>query len=350
MRVAAIMPCRGRETQTLAVVKRLVATAGQVDWRLTCIGAKTESNLLQYVSHMGVHTRCLLDRERLTYWQAMQYETEFYATYGAQAPQLICNLANDLLPGQHWLQRAVSLLLLAASLEQVVHHAQERLPTPLPLAGAFLLYWLGTVGLPAAFGAHPQFGHDLFYAPAAGLACCLATPTEKDRILQSARDALALLPMLPQADAVVTDPPYGETSLQWDVWPDGWPDVAALVAPQMWCFGSMRMFLDKRGDLGDWKLAQDIVWEKHNGSSFHDDRFRRVHEFALHFYRGDWNALHREVPRHGEEQRKQRIRRGKTPHLGTVGAEATIEGQRIMTSVIFAASGPRTSRTTRSTS
>lgn len=151
-------------------------------------------------------------------------------------------------------------------------------------------------------------------------------------------DALELLPLLPKADAVVTDPPYGETSLDWDKWPDGWPAVAALVAPQMWCFGSMRMFLDKRGDLADWKLAQDIVWEKHNGSSFHDDRFRRVHEFALHFYRGDWNALHREVPRHGEEQRKQRIRRGKTPHLGTVGADATIEGQRIMTSVIFAAS------------
>jgi len=63
-------------------------------------------------------------------------------------------------------------------------------------------------------------------------------------------DALALLPLLPQADAVLTDPPYGETSLEWDKWPDGWPALAALVAPQMWCFGSMRMFLDKRGDLG----------------------------------------------------------------------------------------------------
>ena len=151
-------------------------------------------------------------------------------------------------------------------------------------------------------------------------------------------DALALLPLLPRADAVVTDPPYGETSLECDVWPTGWPAVAALVAPQMWCFGSMRMFLDKRGDLGDWKLAQDVVWEKHNGSSFHNDRFRRVHEFALHFYRGDWGALHHDTPRHGEEQRKQHIRRGATPHLGADGAIGTKEGQRIMTSVMFAAS------------
>ena len=63
-----------------------------------------------------------------------------------------------------------------------------------------------------------------------------------------------------------------------------------------------------------------------------------MHEFALHFYRGEWNALHREVPRVGEEQRKQNIRRGKTPHLGANGAASVIEGQRLMTSVIFAAS------------
>ncbi len=127
-----------------------------------------------------------------------------------------------------WLQRAVSLLLLAASLEQVVHHAQEKLPAPLPLAGAFLLYWLGTVALPAAFGAHPQFGHDLFYAPAAGLACCLATPAEKDRILQSARDALALLllaglVLLPWRPALVADPSYAAG------WLPGLPRLAGLT-------------------------------------------------------------------------------------------------------------------------
>ena len=43
-------------------------------------------------------------------------------------------------------------------------------------------------------------------------------------------DTMELLPLLPRADAVVTDPPYGETSLDWDKWPDGWPALAALVA------------------------------------------------------------------------------------------------------------------------
>ena len=76
-------------------------------------------------------------------------------------------------------------------------------------------------------------------------------------------DALELMPLLPQADAVLTDPPYGETSLDWDKWPDGWPAVAALVAPQIWCFGSMRMFLDMRGDLGDWGLAPGDLLSAH---------------------------------------------------------------------------------------
>ena len=36
-----------------------------------------------------------------------------------------------------------------------------------------------------------------------------------------------------------------------------------------------------------WRYAQDIVWEKHNGSGFHADRFKRVHEHAVQFYRAD---------------------------------------------------------------
>ena len=48
----------------------------------------------------------------------------------------------------------------------------------------------------------------------------------------------------PSASVIVTDPPYGETSLTWDRWPDGWPTLMAdrMSVTQMWCFGSTRMF------------------------------------------------------------------------------------------------------------
>lgn len=98
------------------------------------------------------------------------------------------------------------------------------------------------------------------------------------------------------ADCIVTDPPYGETNLDWDRWPDGWPSIAAQHARSMWCFGSMRMFLDRRDDFADWKLSQDIVWEKHNGSNLAADRFNRVHEFATHWYQGAWSTIHHETP------------------------------------------------------
>ena len=40
-------------------------------------------------------------------------------------------------------------------------------------------------------------------------------------------DMRDVLPTLGRFDCCVADPPYGETSLAWDRWPDGWP---ALVA------------------------------------------------------------------------------------------------------------------------
>jgi site-specific DNA-methyltransferase (adenine-specific) len=108
------------------------------------------------------------------------------------------------------------------------------------------------------------------------------------------REVLPTIDVL--ADAIVTDPPYGETSLEWDVWPAGWPSIAAQHASSMWCFGSMRMFLDRRDDFAGWKLSQDVVWEKHNGSSLANDRFSRVHEFATHWYQGAWSDVHHVTP------------------------------------------------------
>lgn len=155
-------------------------------------------------------------------------------------------------------------------------------------------------------------------------------------------DAMTLLEHLPRADAVITDPPYGETSLEWDVWPTGWPARAALVAPQMWCFGSMRMFLDKRADLADWKLAQDIVWEKHNGSNMSTDRFRRRHELALHFYQGEWKPLFKE-PQFTNDAVAKTVRRKQRPtHWGAIGDKSAYAsedgGPRLMGSVIYARS------------
>jgi site-specific DNA-methyltransferase (adenine-specific) len=154
-------------------------------------------------------------------------------------------------------------------------------------------------------------------------------------------DARAILPFL-KADCVIADPPYGETSLEWDRWPDGWVQAAATVAPQMWCFGSFRMFSEKAAELADhWKLAQDVIWEKHNGSNAFADRFRRVHELAVHFYRGDWSALHVE-PQFTNDATARTVRRKRRPpqwgHIEASAYRSEDGGPRLMNSVIYARS------------
>lgn len=112
-------------------------------------------------------------------------------------------------------------------------------------------------------------------------------------------DCRELMPQLGAFDCIVTDPPYGETSLEWDRWPAGWPTIASGNTRSMWCFGSMRMFLDHREEFHLWRLSQDVVWEKQQGIGLAADRFRRVHEHALHWYSGRWFDVYREVLRDG---------------------------------------------------
>ena len=159
-----------------------------------------------------------------------------------------------------------------------------------------------------------------------------------------ARDILSKLPE--KADVIIADPPYGQTSLAWDKWQDGWVDAAleALAdSGSMWCFGTMRMFMKHAGEFSKWKLAQDLVWEKHNGSNFHKDRFRRVHESIVQFYPVGvpWGKVYHS-PVHTMDAVKKTVRRkGRPPHMGQINSgkyESHDGGPRLMRSVIRARS------------
>ncbi len=93
-------------------------------------------------------------------------------------------------------------------------------------------------------------------------------------------------------DCIVTDPPYGETSLEWDSAELAWlsaMDRTVARSGSIWSFGSLRYLamLLNSADMAAWRQSQEIVWEKHNGSGFHADRFKRVHELAVQLYRRD---------------------------------------------------------------
>jgi site-specific DNA-methyltransferase (adenine-specific) len=152
-------------------------------------------------------------------------------------------------------------------------------------------------------------------------------------------DHREILPTLGQTFAlIVADPPYGETSLAWDRWPQGWPNGMTAYAKSMWCFGSMRMFLERGNEFMPWKFSQDVVWEKHNGSGFADDRFKRVHEHATHWYMGEWASVHHDVPRVPSAGLDKSSRRRTQPdHTGRIGnMDYVDDGLRLTRSVIYA--------------
>lgn len=162
---------------------------------------------------------------------------------------------------------------------------------------------------------------------------------EGDGVTLYQADCFDILPLLPAVDAAIVDPPYNETSLEWDIWPKGWPALVARLTDSLWCFGSLRMFWSRVEEFSDWKLAQDIVWEKHNGSGLHADRFKRVHELAVHLYRGEWSALFKKpvIVQVEQERKRSNFKRGQKPaHFGEVesGSGYEYDGSRIMRSVI----------------
>lgn len=140
-------------------------------------------------------------------------------------------------------------------------------------------------------------------------------------------DCRIVLPTLPEAfaDCCITDPPYGDTSLDWDVICKGWiPHAARALKPaaSIWVFGSMRFLapLFDEMEAHGFRYSQDIVWEKQNGTGFHNDRFRRVHEHAVMFYRGAWADVYHE-PQLTNDARAKVVRRKTRPaHTGHIEA------------------------------
>jgi site-specific DNA-methyltransferase (adenine-specific) len=124
-------------------------------------------------------------------------------------------------------------------------------------------------------------------------------------------------------DVCIADPPYGDTSLEWDRQCAGWlPEVARVLKPacSLWVFGSMRFLAPlfaETAALG-FKYSQDIVWEKQNGTGFHNDRFRRVHEHAVLFYRGSWSEVYHSPQFTNDATKKTARRKTRPTHTGHI--------------------------------
>jgi O-antigen ligase len=115
-----------------------------------------------------------------------------------------------------WVQRCVSLLLIAGSLERLASHFGERRPVPsLALTGSFLLFWLTTVLAPGLLGAHPILTHEYAYSLLFGLAATLTFPEDRENILLASRSALfvfmlAGLVLVPINPPMVLDSSYSQ--------------------------------------------------------------------------------------------------------------------------------------------
>jgi site-specific DNA-methyltransferase (adenine-specific) len=161
-----------------------------------------------------------------------------------------------------------------------------------------------------------------------------------------AGDCRIVMPDHGPFDMILADPPYGDTSLAWDRRVDGWLPVArGALRPSgsMWVFGSLRAFMATAAAFraAGWRYAQEIVWEKQNVSSFHADRFKRVHELVAQFYRSDaaWSAIYNDVQTTPDATARTVRRKRRPPHPGHIEAGHYVSedgGPRLMRSVIYA--------------
>ena len=97
-------------------------------------------------------------------------------------------------------------------------------------------------------------------------------------------------------------------------------------------------------EFSGWKLSHDVVWEKHNGTGLFNDRFRRVHEIAAHFYRDDvkWTDVFK-APQFTNDAMARTVRKKGRPAqwIGATGEtlyRSEDGGPRLQRSVLYARS------------
>ena len=161
-------------------------------------------------------------------------------------------------------------------------------------------------------------------------------------------DCRDLMPAHGPFDLILADPPYGDTSLAWDRRVQGWlPLARAALKPSgsLWVFGSLRSFMTTAPTFNDagFIYAQEIVWEKQNGSIFHADRFKRVHELAVQFRRADvpWSAVYNEVQTTPDATARTVRRKMRPPHTGRIDADMAERARARIASVLPFTEGTR---------
>ena len=147
-------------------------------------------------------------------------------------------------------------------------------------------------------------------------------------------------------DRIVADPLYGGISFAWDSRVDGWlPRARLALKPtgSLWVFGSLRCFMATADQFTDacLRCVPEIVWEKQNGSSFHADCFKRVHELVVQFYRTEtpWRDICNDVQITPDATARTVRRKTRPPHTGHIEAVHYVSedgGSRLMRSVIYA--------------
>lgn len=105
MKVTCILPAYGRVDTTLALIPRLldpkVAGLEPSDFELIVV-ANAEPALAERIKREMPSARVIASARNVGYWRALKVGTQKASGY------LIVNLANDLLPGYHWLRKGLS--------------------------------------------------------------------------------------------------------------------------------------------------------------------------------------------------------------------------------------------------